>query len=143
MYQWYSSYNGRYIGEPKKRILKCCTEHQQDSITGNWESHDTIEHTTEYHGQFNWVHPIKVAVMPNMYKTKVHEALDISRLKTLNETNKTFKVLNRENGGYFKNKHMETAFQENGKLLNCNFGIKFWISLKTIFSTLSWNVTAC
>ena len=38
--------------------------------------------------------------MSNMYKRKVREALEINRLKTLNETDKTFKVLNRDNGGY-------------------------------------------
>ena len=36
--------------------------------------------------------------MSNMYKRKVREALEINRLKTLNETDKMFKVLNRENG---------------------------------------------
>ena len=33
-----------------------------------------------------------------MYKRKLREALEISRLKTLNETDKTFKVLNRDDG---------------------------------------------
>ena len=36
--------------------------------------------------------------MSNMYKRKVREALEINRLKTLQETDKTFKVLNRDNG---------------------------------------------
>ena len=39
--------------------------------------------------------------MSNMYIRKVREALEINRLKTLNETDKTFKVLNRDNGDYF------------------------------------------
>ena len=38
--------------------------------------------------------------MLNMYKRKVREALEINRLKTLNERDKTFKVLNRDNGDY-------------------------------------------
>ena len=33
-------------------ILKRCTEHQQDSIKGNWESSGATEHTQECHGQF-------------------------------------------------------------------------------------------
>ena len=33
-----------------------------------------------------------------MHKRKVREALEISRLKTLNETDKTLKVLKRYNG---------------------------------------------
>ena len=34
--------------------------------------------------------------MSNMYKRKVREVLEINRLKALNETDKTFKVLNRD-----------------------------------------------
>ena len=34
----------------------------------------------------------------NMHKRKMREALEISRLKTLNETDKTLKVLKRYNG---------------------------------------------
>ena len=35
-----------------------------------------------------------------MYKRKAREALEISRLKTLNQADKTFKVLNIDNGNY-------------------------------------------
>ena len=38
--------------------------------------------------------------MPNIYESKVGEAPEIIRLKILNETDKTFKVLNRDNGDY-------------------------------------------
>ena len=65
-------------------------------IKGNWESSGATEHTKECHGQFNWIHPRTIAVMSNMYKRKVCEALEINRLKTLNKTDKTFKVLNRQ-----------------------------------------------
>ena len=73
-------------------------EHQQGSIKSNWESSGANEHTKECHGQFNWFHPRTTALMSNMYKRKVREALEINRLKTLNETDKTFKLLNRDNG---------------------------------------------
>ena len=36
--------------------------------------------------------------MQNMYKRKVRKALEIYRLKSLNETVKMFKVLNKYNG---------------------------------------------
>ena len=36
--------------------------------------------------------------MPNMYKTKVREALEIDRLITLDEADKTFKVMYRDHG---------------------------------------------
>ena len=39
--------------------------------------------------------------MSNMFKRKVPEALEINRLKTLKKkTDKTFKVVNRDNGDY-------------------------------------------
>ena len=100
VYQLDCSCNGRYIGELKKKLLTRCIEHQQNSIKGNWESSGATEHTKGCHGQFNWIHPRTIAVMSNMYKRKVREALEINRLTTLNETDKTFKVLNRDNGDY-------------------------------------------
>ena len=38
--------------------------------------------------------------MSNMHKRNMDKALEINRLKTLNEVDKTFKVLNRDNGDY-------------------------------------------
>ena len=35
VYQLDCSCNGRYIVESKKKVLRCCIEHQQDSIKGN------------------------------------------------------------------------------------------------------------
>ena len=32
------SCNGKYIGKSKKRVLTRCIEHQQDSMSGKWES---------------------------------------------------------------------------------------------------------
>ena len=52
-------------------------EHQEDRIKGNWESSGATEHTKEYHGQFSWISPRTTVVMPNMYKRKVLEALEI------------------------------------------------------------------
>ena len=65
-------------------------------IKGNWESSGATEHTKECHGQFNLSHPRTIAAMSNMYKRKIRGALEINRLKTLQETDKTFKVLNRQ-----------------------------------------------
>ena len=100
VYQLECSCSGICIGKSKKKELTRCIEHQQDSIKGNWESSGATEDTRECHGQFNWIHPRTISVMSNMYKSKVSEALEINRLKTLNETDKTFKALNRDNGGY-------------------------------------------
>ena len=35
-----------------------------------------------------------------MYERKICEALEINKLKTINKKNKTFTVLNRDNGDY-------------------------------------------
>ena len=114
VYQLDRSCNGRYIGESKKKVLTRCIGHQQDSIKGNWESSGATEHTKECHGQFNWIHPRTIAVMSNMYKRKVREALEINRLKTLNETDKTFKVLNRDNGDYVTTNSWKPLFRKIG-----------------------------
>ena len=63
VYQLDCSCNGRYIGESKKKVLTRCTEHQQDSIKGNWESSGATEHTKVCHGQFNLIHPRTIAVI--------------------------------------------------------------------------------
>ena len=41
------SCNGKYIGEPKTWVLTRCIEHQQDSMSGKWESSGATEHTKE------------------------------------------------------------------------------------------------
>ena len=114
VYQLDCSCNGRYIGESKKKVLTRCIEHQQDSIKGNWESSGATEYTKECHGQFNWIHPRTIAVMSNMYKRKVCEALEINRLKTLNKTDKTFKVLNRQYGVYVTRNSWKPLFWKIG-----------------------------
>ena len=52
--------------------------------------------------------------MSNMYKRKVHEALEINKLKTLNEADKPFKVLNRDNGDYVTINSWKPLFQKIG-----------------------------
>ena len=67
-YQLDCSCNGKYIGESKKRVLTRCIEHQQDSMSGKWESSGTTEHTKECHGQFDWIHPKTVRISPYIYE---------------------------------------------------------------------------
>ena len=52
--------------------------------------------------------------MSNMYKRKVHEALEINRLKTLNKTDRTFKVLNRDNGDHVTTNSWKPLFRKIG-----------------------------
>ena len=101
VYQLDLSRNGIYIdGWKKKNALTRCIEHQQDSEKGNWKSSSATEHTKMCHGQSNPFHPRSIKLMPNMNKKKMSKAYQINRLKTLNEKDKTFKVLKRDNGDY-------------------------------------------
>ena len=52
--------------------------------------------------------------MSNMYKRKVREAFEINRLKTLNERDKTFKALNRDNGDYVTTNSWKPLFWKIG-----------------------------
>ena len=67
--------------------------------------------------------------MSNICRNNVHEIYEINRLKTLNETNKTFKVLR-----LCHHEQLETTFPENRKPLNCNFDVKSYISLRMVLS---------
>ena len=53
-------------------------------------------------------------VISSMYKRKVREALEINILKTLKETDKTFKVLNRDNGDYVTTNSWKPLFWKIG-----------------------------
>ena len=114
VYQLDCSCNSTYIGELKKKVLTRCVEYQQDSIKANWESSGATEHTKECHGQFSWIHPRTISIMSNMYKRKVREALGVNRLKTLSEIDKTFKVLNKQNGDYITTNSWKPLFWRIG-----------------------------
>ena len=57
----------------------------------------------------------KLEKMLKRYKRKIREALEINRLKTLNKTDKTFKVLNRDDGGFVTMNSRKPLFQKVGK----------------------------
>ena len=112
VYQLDCSCNGKYNSESKKRVLTWCIEHQQDSMCGKWESFVATEHTKECHGQFNWLHPNRVCISPYRYERKIHDALQINKLKTINEKDKSFTVLNRDNGDYLKTNSWKPLFMK-------------------------------
>ena len=114
VYQLDCSCCGRYIGKSKKRVLTRCIDHQQGRIKGNLESSGAAEYTKECHEQFNWIQPRAIAVISKMYKRKVREALEINRPKTLNETDKSFKVLNRDSGDCVATNNWERLFRKIG-----------------------------
>ena len=100
--------------ESKKRVLTRCIEHQQDSMSGIWKSSGAKEHTKECHGQFDWLHLKTVRISPYMYERKIHEALEINKLKTINEKDKAFTVLNRDNGDYITMNSWKSLFMKMG-----------------------------
>ena len=69
-------------------------------MSGKWESSGATEHAKECHVQFDWLHPKTISILPDMYERKIREALEMNKLKTINEKDKTFAVLNRDSGNY-------------------------------------------
>ena len=83
-------------------------------MSGKCESYGATEHTKERHGQFDWLHLKTIHISPCMYERKIHEALEINKLKPIKEKNRIFTVLNRDNGDYIKTNSWKPLF------LNCN-----------------------
>ena len=83
------------------------------------------EHTKERHGQFDLLHPKTVRILPYMHERKIREALEIKKLRRINEKEKTFTVLNRGNGDYVTANFWKPVL-ENGKPLNCTLGRKHY-----------------
>ena len=79
-------------------------------MSGKWESSGA----KEYHGQFDWLHLKTVRISPYMYERKIREALEINNLKTINENDKTFTVLNRDNGDYATTISWKPLFMKMG-----------------------------
>ena len=66
------------------------------SMNGKWESSVATEQTKECHGQFDWLHPKTVHNSPYVYERKIRKVLKISKLRTINEKDKTITVLNKD-----------------------------------------------
>ena len=69
-----------------------------------------------------------------MYKKKLREALETNRLKILNETDKTFKVLNRGNDNCVTTNNWKPLFWKIGNheivILTLDFAlVQKWLSL--------------
>ena len=114
VYQLHCSCNWKYIGKLKKRVLTRCIEHQQDGMSGKWESSGATEHTKECHGQFDWLHPKTVHISPYIYERKICKVLKINKLRTTNKKDKTFRFLNRDNGEYVKTNSWKSFFMKIG-----------------------------
>ena len=88
-------------------------------MSGKWESSGTAQHTKECHGQFDWLYLKTVHILPYMHERKIREALEINNFRKINDEDKTFRVLNGDNGDYVTTNSWK-PLHENGKPLNCN-----------------------
>ena len=52
--------------------------------------------------QFDWLHSKALRISPYMYERKIREALEINKLRTVNEKNNIFRVLNRVMTNFWK-----------------------------------------
>ena len=77
-------------------------------------SSGATKHAKEYHGQFDWLHPKAIRISPYMYERKIREVLEISKLKIINEKDKTVTVLNRDNGDYIIKNSWKPLFMKMG-----------------------------
>ena len=87
---------------------------KKDSMSGKWELSGATEHTKKCHGQFDWLHPKTMCISPYMYERKICEALEINKLKTINEKDKSFTVLNRDNGDYITTNSWKVLIMKMG-----------------------------
>ena len=62
----------------------------------------------------------------------IREALEMNRLKTLNETDKTFKVLNRDNDDYVTTNSWKSLFQSKRNHLTIAFMFNFTLVQKRV-----------
>ena len=100
MYQLDCLCSGKYISELKKTVLARSIEHQEDKMSEKLESSGAPEHIK---GQFDWLD-----------SKGVH--ISLNKLTTINERDKTFIVLNRDNGcESLQDKFLEISFHENRK----------------------------
>ena len=113
MYQLDCLCSGKYISELKKTVLARSIEHQEDKMSEKLESSGAPEHIK---GQFDWLDSKGVHISLNMYERKTCKMLEINKLTTINERDKTFIVLNRDNGcELLQDKFLEISFHENRK----------------------------
>ena len=67
-------------------------------MSGKWESSWATEHPKECHGQYAFLSASRIFLSHiYMYKRKIREALEIGKLRTINEKDKNVTVLNRDN----------------------------------------------
>ena len=64
------------------------------------------------YGYFHWLHPKTVHISPYMHERKIREALEINKLRIINQEDKTSTVLNRKNGDYVTTNSWKLLFMK-------------------------------
>ena len=98
LWGWGGERGGGYIGETKKRVLTRSVEYQEESMAGKSETSGETEHSEDFYGRFNWLHPKTLAKLSNIHERKIRESLEINNLETKAEYSKSIKVLGRDRG---------------------------------------------
>ena len=97
--------------EKQKNMLTQSIEHQE-----KWEASGTTEHSEDYHGWFNWLHPKTLTKLPSIHEHKIRESLEINNLETKAECDKFINVLNRDSSASDKAKLFAKNFSNNSNL---------------------------
>ena len=103
----------KYIGKSKTRVLTRGIEHQQDNMSGKWELSGATEHTKEFQGEFDLLHSKTVRFLPYMCERKTREVLEMNKLRTTNEKEKTFTISNRQNCDYVLTNSWKPLFMKS------------------------------
>ena len=98
-----------------KKIEKHRGQHQRKiRIIWDCRIHERMPWTIRLAASENSTHSLC------MYVRKIREALEINKLRTINDEDKTFSFEQRQ-WLLCHDEFLETSFHENGKPLNCNF----------------------
>ena len=103
----------KYIGKSKTRVLTRGIEHQHDNMSGKWELSGATEHTKEFQGEFDLLHSKTVRFLPYMCERKTREVLEMNKLRTTNEKEKTFTISNRQNCDYVLTNSWKPLFMKS------------------------------
>ena len=108
------------LEKQKKCVLTRSIEHQESSMTGNWEAQDRTEYSKDCQGWYNCLYQKTLAKLHNMHKHKIRESLKISNLETKAEYDKFIKVLNRDRGNIVNTNSWKPLFRKINMVRHAN-----------------------
>ena len=101
----------KYSGESKKKILSQCTV--LSIVTEKYERKMGVHWIyKKLPWTFYWIHPKTKKNSSKIYERKVRESLVINQLKTINEIDKTFNVLKKDNVDFVTTNSWKSLFEK-------------------------------